>query len=67
MSKAALKIAVTGLTFTGNDQPAVGVSFNDGLKRPFWRFEYRQDFIVKSIDFMLGGKDLCRYQRTHWI
>jgi len=47
---------VTGLTFTGNDQPAVGVSFNDGLNVLFGASNTGKTFIVKSIDFMLVGK-----------
>lgn len=56
MSKAAPRIALDGLTFTGSDQPPVGVSFKDGLNVLFGASNTGKTFTVKSIDFMLGGK-----------
>jgi hypothetical protein len=56
MSKGGPKIVVTRLTFTGHEQPAVGVSFNDGLNVLFGASNTGKTFTVKSIDFMLGGK-----------
>jgi hypothetical protein len=56
MSKAAPKIVLTGLTFTGSDHPAVAVSFKDGLNVLFGASNTGKTFTVKSIDFMLGGK-----------
>src|ERR1035437_5820388 len=56
MNKAAPRISLDGLTFTGADHPPVGVSFKDGLNVLFGASNTGKTFTVKSIDFMLGGK-----------
>ena len=56
MTKANPRILLSGLTFTGANQPPVGVSFKDGLNILFGASNTGKTFTFKSIDFMLGGK-----------